>query len=87
MHHTSEHTVASAGADNVVRLWDHRFAKRPFHELSGHEEEVTRLQWAPWSEEILVSAAAAPEIIVWDLSRIGAEQDVMFLFSIEFSST
>jgi histone-binding protein RBBP4 len=44
------------------------------HTLSGHNDQVYSLEWAPHNESILGSCSADRRVAIWDLSRIGAEQ-------------
>ena len=42
--------------------------------MSGHNDQIYSLEWAPHNESILGSCSADRRVAVWDLSRIGAEQ-------------
>ena len=37
--------VASAGADNTVRLWDVKDFSKPVHIFKGHEAEVSKVSY------------------------------------------
>ena len=39
-----------------------------------HQGEVIQLGWSPHDETILASAGGDRRVLIWDLSRIGAEQ-------------
>ena len=42
--------------------------------MSGHNDQIYALEWAPHNESILASCSADRRVAIWDLSRIGAEQ-------------
>jgi histone-binding protein RBBP4 len=42
--------------------------------LSGHNDQVYMVEWAPHNESILGSCSSDRRVAVWDLSRIGMEQ-------------
>ncbi|KAJ1384130.1 WD40-repeat-containing domain protein, partial [Ochromonadaceae sp. CCMP2298] len=47
----------------------------PVHVFEGHVEGIYNLDWAPFDEKILASCSQDRRVIIWDLSRIGEEQD------------
>ena len=49
-------------------------ACRRLHTLSGHTDQVYKVEWAPFNESILASCSADRRVGIWDLSRIGNEQ-------------
>jgi hypothetical protein len=78
--HTAEATIlcwapdgihlASAGADQTVRLW--RIQKHigtPLAVLEGHTEHVLALSWSP-DCSLLASAAADATLRIWDVSQM-----------------
>lgn len=67
--------LATGGADKVVRVWDVRSLASPVHALERHEEQVLGLAFSPTEPAALASASADRRVILWDLSRIGEEQD------------
>ncbi len=78
--HTAEATVlqwapsgmhlASAGADQSVRLWlVQKQIGAPLAVLEGHTDTVLTLSWSPDSA-LLVSAAADATLRIWDVSQI-----------------
>ncbi len=78
----NEYMLATGSSDATVALWDMRkmttaggAAAKPLHILEGHTGDVLQLQWSPHHEGVLASAAADRRINVWDLTRIGTEQD------------
>ena len=42
--------------------------------LSGHNDQVYMVEWAPFNESVLASCSADRRVAIWDLSRIGMEQ-------------
>ncbi|HEY7356323.1 MAG TPA: serine/threonine-protein kinase [Ktedonobacterales bacterium] len=78
--HTAEATIlrwapsgihlASAGADQSVRLWlVQKQIGTPLAVLEGHSDTVLTLSWSPDSA-LLVSAAADATLRIWDVSQI-----------------
>ncbi len=57
--------LASAGDDNVLRLWD-VVAGEPYP-LTGHEDQITCLAWSP-NGELLASGSTDKSICIWDPS-------------------
>ena len=49
--------------------------KQPITILEGHTDEIFQLKFAPFCESILASCGSDRRVNVWDLSKIGAEQD------------
>src|SRR4051812_26405761 len=58
-------TLASAGADLVIRLWDPATGREKAH-LAGHTEEVRSLAITP-DGKTLVSAGLDHKVRIWDL--------------------
>ena len=54
----------------VIQNYDIRKPDSPLHNMVGHEDDLMRLQWAPWSETVVYSASSDKTSIVWDLSRV-----------------
>lgn len=71
----NEFILATGSADNTVALWDSRNLKTKIHSLETHTNEVLQLDWSPMHETIIASAGADRRLNVYDLSRIGMEQD------------
>lgn len=67
--------LATGSTDGTVALWDTRNTKTSLHVLEGHTGDVLQVQWSPHCESVLASAAGDRRVNVWDLSRIGMEQD------------
>lgn len=67
--------LATAGADKVIRLWDLRSLTHPVHALEHHTEPVLGLAFSPTEATMLASSAQDRRVNVWDLSRIGLEQE------------
>jgi histone-binding protein RBBP4 len=69
---------ATASSDQTVGLWDLRNLKDPVSVFRGHTDEVYQVSWQSGSDcdgTILASCGADRRVNVWDLSRIGMEQD------------
>jgi histone-binding protein RBBP4 len=47
---------------------------KPVSQLLGHNDQVFKVEWCPFSESILGSCSADRRVGLWDLSRIGQEQ-------------
>jgi len=58
--------LASAGADNTLRLWDPATGK-PRAVLQGHEDSVRALAWSPDSA-LLASRSSDHTVRLWDLA-------------------
>merc|ERR1712224_1161961 len=70
-----EWVLATGSADKTVALHDIRNLGQRLHVFDGHTEEVFQISWSPKNETILSSCGADRRLNIWDLSRIGAEQD------------
>lgn len=70
-----DYYVLSASTDKSVKLWDMRSFKAPVHTFHGHLDDATGVAWAPFSPSVFASCGADRKVIVWDLARIGEEQD------------
>ena len=71
----NEWVLATGSADKTVALHDIRNLGQRLHVFDGHTEEVFQISWSPKNETILSSCGADRRLNIWDLSRIGAEQD------------
>ena len=58
----------------TVALFDLRNLKTKLHLFESHTDEVFQVSWSPKNETILSSCGADRRLMIWDLSRIGAEQ-------------
>jgi histone-binding protein RBBP4 len=70
----NEHLFATGSADTAVAIWDIRNLKQRMHTLHNHNDQVFKVEWAPFNESILGSCSADRRVALWDLSRIGLEQ-------------
>ena len=61
-------------ADKTVALFDLRNLKTKLHLFESHTDEVFQVAWSPKNETILSSCGADRRLMIWDLSKIGAEQ-------------
>ena len=52
-----------------------RSLRTKLHSLEGHTEEVYQVGWSPFNETILASASSDRRLNVWDISKIGEEQN------------
>jgi WD40 repeat protein len=52
-----------------------RRSSTPIHTLTGHQSDIYSIQWAPFSQDIIASAAADKRIYIWDMNRIGESQN------------
>jgi histone-binding protein RBBP4 len=52
----------------------HLLCTRRLQTLTGHNDQVFQVSWAPFNESILASCSADRRVNIWDLSRIGMEQ-------------
>lgn len=68
------HILATGAADKTVALHDWRNLSQRLHVFEGHQDEVFQIGWNPKNETILASCGADRRLLVWDLSRIGDEQ-------------
>jgi len=59
------HTVASAGSDGAIRVWDLRQPNSMLNELTGHELAVKSVKWSPHTAEHLLSASFDMTAKVW----------------------
>ena len=70
-----DYFVLSASTDKTVKLWDMRSFKAPVHTFLGHVDDVTGVAWAPFSPSVFASCGADRKVVVWDVARVGEEQD------------
>ncbi|GAB2267853.1 hypothetical protein Dimus_002829 [Dionaea muscipula] len=70
----NEWILATASSDTTVGLFDTRKLSSPLHVLTTHMEEVFQVEWDPNHETVLASSADDRRLMVWDLNRIGDEQ-------------
>merc|ERR1719345_402011 len=45
------------------------------HTFETHTDEVFCVEWSPFNETILASASSDRRVMMWDLSKIGEEQN------------
>ncbi|KAK1304464.1 Histone-binding protein MSI1 [Acorus calamus] len=70
----NEWVVATGSTDKTVKLFDLRKMSTALHTFDCHKEEVFQVGWNPKNETILASCCLGRRLMVWDLSRIDAEQ-------------
>jgi len=60
-------TIATAGVDTAIRIWDLRNARAlgPLAELQGHEFAVRKLAWSPHLSDVLLSASYDMTCRIW----------------------
>jgi peroxin-7 len=62
-----ENFVATASADNMIKLWDLRATSdMPIMILQGHQLAVRRVKFSPYHANILASASYDMGVIIWD---------------------
>jgi len=71
----NEYVLATGSADKTVALHDIRNLDQRLHVFDSHTDEVFQVSWSPKNETVLSSCGADRRLNVWDLSRIGAEQE------------
>ena len=61
----------------TVRIWDtrHMKEKTPINTCEAHSGAVWGVSWSPHNESLLASFGDDRRVCVWDLARIGDEQD------------
>ncbi|KAL9685636.1 hypothetical protein QQ045_023087 [Rhodiola kirilowii] len=70
----NENVVATASADKTVKLFDLRRFGTALYTLNFHKEELLQVGWNTKHETILSSCCGGSRVMVWDVSRIGAQQ-------------
>jgi histone-binding protein RBBP4 len=55
--------------------WDLRNLGKSLHNFTGHTGEIIQVRWSPFNESIFASCGADRRCHIWDLSKIGEEQD------------
>lgn len=72
----SQNLVACAGEDAMVHLFDLRYTSNniALHQMSGHEGNITNLEFANYKDGILASAGEDRKLVYWDITKIGNEQ-------------
>jgi WD40 repeat protein len=69
--------LATGGADKTAKLWDTRNLKTTLHTFAHHQDEIVQLAWSPHNETILATSSADRRLNIWDLSRIGADDEML----------
>ena len=65
--------VASAGADNLVKVWDLRKPQTALMFLNGHKQAVQCVSFSPFYEAILASSGKDRKVAWWNLHDVVAE--------------
>jgi len=68
-HNESRRVLASAHADNMVRIWDSRTTGDSVAKLGlkSHKAWVAAVRWSPTNENLLVSASHDRTLKLWDV--------------------
>jgi WD40 repeat protein len=45
------------------------------HSFDSHADQIFSVQWSPFSADVLASCGADRRVNIWDLSRVGEEQE------------
>ena len=64
------HTIALAGVDNSIKIYDLKKPHVPLMELRGHKYAVTKVRFSPFSDSILASSSYDMTVKGWDLKRL-----------------
>jgi histone-binding protein RBBP4 len=71
------HVILTGSADNSIGLWDYRRGQKgKLHSFETHKDAVIKVEWNPHCPSMFASASYDRHICIWDLSRIGAEQEL-----------
>eukprot|EP00871_Galdieria_phlegrea_P003349 jgi/Galph1/4014/GphlegSOOS_G2705.1 len=71
----SENVLITGSADTTLCLWDMRSLDQSLHVFESHSNEILQALWSPFHETIFASCGKDRQVRIWDLSRIGEEQD------------
>ncbi|KAI8620774.1 WD40-repeat-containing domain protein [Chytriomyces sp. MP71] len=63
------HSVATGGADGLIRVWDLRRAGGPLHAFDDSKVEVAKLEWAPGCGGVLMAARKDGRITLYNAHR------------------
>ena len=79
---TGNHSLIAAGSwqDNIIKLVDVRSGSCS-HELVGHLDSISALQWSPTSSVICASGSKDGTIRLWDIRKAGGRSCVTVLQS------
>ncbi|ODQ82467.1 hypothetical protein BABINDRAFT_164254 [Babjeviella inositovora NRRL Y-12698] len=70
----SANLMVVGNADSTIDLFDLRRMDRKLHTLMGHSESITSMEWSPHRDGILASGSQDRRVLLWDLYKIGEEQ-------------
>lgn len=70
----SNYLFALGGEDSNVYLYDLRNTSRQLHVMMGHQKPITNVEWDPFHENVIASSSTDRRIILWDIHKIGEEQ-------------
>lgn len=70
----STNLFAAAGTNSLIYLYDARRPCEPLHSMSGHDGNVTNLEFYAEKDGIVMSSGEDRRVLLWDLAEIGAEQ-------------
>lgn len=66
------HTVALAGIDQTIKIYDLKKPQIPMMVLTGHRYAVNKVRFSPFSDSILASGSYDMTVKGWDLKRLPA---------------
>ena len=64
--HLQPSLIATAGADQLIAIWDLRMTGVRLGVFKGHNAEVVVVKWAPFSEKMLASGGKDRVVKVWN---------------------
>ncbi|ANB11776.1 Hat2p [Sugiyamaella lignohabitans] len=70
----NEYLIATGSSSKDITLWDTRKIPSPLHNMSGHTDGITSLQWSPHFPSVIASASPDKRVIIWDIAMMGEEQ-------------
>jgi peroxin-7 len=65
------YVLATASADHTIKIWDVRMPQHELTTLIGHNHEVRRVIFSPFSENMLASWGCDLTVRLWDFAAPG----------------